>query len=352
MDAADFDADTVLGALADTTSDAVILAAGDGTIRSWNVAAEWLLGPASAGPPPGDPTVMLAALDATDDGALETLVGAAHETGATTHAAELQVRTHTGSTATARLAATPLPIGPDARRGTVVVVRDLTEALALAHFAATAAHDLAEPARTVSGMVQLLARQYRDQLGDDGAELVDFAVDGCARMRDLIDSLLTLARADAAEVRPTEVDLTRLLDDVERDLRAAITTRGAIIAHGELPAVVGSADGIRQVLANLISNAIKFVPVDVVPLVRVGAARGAGEWIVTVDDNGVGIDPEFRDRVFGAFERLHVREAYPGTGIGLAICRRIVERHGGRIWSDVGPDGGTRFAFTLPDPPA
>jgi signal transduction histidine kinase len=182
-------------------------------------------------------------------------------------------------------------------------------------------------------------------------ELVDFAVDGCRRMRDLIDSLLAHARAGSAGDPPTVVDLARVVGEVERDLGATITARGAIVSHGDLPEVLASADELRQVLANLISNAVKFVPPGDVPRVRVGSTRGVGEWIVTVDDNGVGIDPEFRDRVFGAFERLHVREAYPGTGIGLAICRRIVERRGGRIWSDIGPDGGTRFAFTIPDPP-
>ncbi|HEY7062060.1 MAG TPA: ATP-binding protein [Chloroflexota bacterium] len=217
----------------------------------------------------------------------------------------------------------------------------------LQQFAYVASHDLQEPLRMVASYTQLLARRYGDKLDDDAREFIDFAVDGARRMQALINDLLAYSRVGTrgAEFAPT--DCNAVVDQVVADLGAAIEDERAVVTRGDLPTVLADATQLQQLLQNLIANAIKFHG-ERPPRVAVTAERRASEWLFSVRDNGIGIDPEYADRIFVIFQRLHSRAEYPGTGIGLAICKKIVERHGGRIWMESTPGEGTTFCFTLP----
>jgi PAS domain S-box-containing protein len=221
----------------------------------------------------------------------------------------------------------------------------------LAQFAYVASHDLSEPLRMVSSYVQLLERRYGDKLDDDAHEFIDFAVDGVNRMQRLIDDLLAYSRVGTSEYELEQVDLSALVDDTLGGMRATVSDSGAIVTHSGLPTVTGDPRQLRQLFQNLISNGIKFVE-DGPPRVEVSAARDGRDWQFCVADNGIGIDPQHADRIFAVFKRLHGRDAYPGSGIGLSICKRIVERHQGRIWVEEnvegGESGGSRFCFTIP----
>jgi PAS domain S-box-containing protein len=218
----------------------------------------------------------------------------------------------------------------------------------LQQFAYVASHDLSEPLRMVSSYLQLLRRRYRGRLDRDADEFIDYAVDGAARMRSLIEALLAYSRAGRREQAPERVDLAAVVADVLRSLAAAMVDAHAEVDIGDLPAVMGTRGQLEQVLQNLIANALKFRQ-DTRARVWVRAEPApTGLTQIAVADAGIGIAPESRDHVFEMFHRLHDREAYEGTGIGLAICRKIVERHGGRIWVDERDGGGTVFRFTLP----
>ncbi len=219
----------------------------------------------------------------------------------------------------------------------------------LEQFAYAASHDLAEPLRAISGPISLLARRYRGQLDDDADTFIDFAVEGCERMQTLINDLLAFSRAGRVNADVEAVDANRIVENVLADLGTTIEQRGAIVSAGELPTVRTSPAELRQLLQNLISNALKFAPADVTPKVSIAAERAGAFWRFTVTDNGIGIEPRHRERIFGMFKRLHSREDYPGTGIGLALAKKIVEHHGGEIGVADGSDGvGSTFWFTLP----
>jgi signal transduction histidine kinase len=218
----------------------------------------------------------------------------------------------------------------------------------LQQFAYVASHDLQEPLRTVAGFMQLLQQRYAGKLDAEADELIDFAVGGAKRMQALIDDLLSWSRVGSAELRRDPVDLGAVAADAISALHAPIERAGAEVHVGALPHVVGDGRQLGQLLQNLVSNAVKFGRDDRPPVVRVHARRRPGRWIVSVVDNGVGLDPEQRAQAFKMFSRLHHRHASEGTGIGLAICERIVERHGGEMWIDDGEDGGSAFRFTLP----
>jgi PAS domain S-box-containing protein len=227
--------------------------------------------------------------------------------------------------------------------------RDLERSNAeLEQFAYVASHDLSEPLRMVSSYLQLLRRRYHGTLDPDADAFIDYAVDGAARMRDLIDDLLTYSRA-ARDERPhgrvdTRATVVRVLDA----LVAHEGARQLQVKLGELPAVHGDEQQLGQLFQNLIGNAVKFVPADRTPRLRIGAVREGGMLRFSVADNGIGIEPEQGDRIFRMFQRLHSRDEYDGTGIGLAIAKKVVERHGGSIRAENGPDGGAQFSFTLP----
>jgi PAS domain S-box-containing protein len=217
----------------------------------------------------------------------------------------------------------------------------------LEQFAYAASHDLQEPLRMVSSYLQLIEGRYADDLDADGREFIDYAVDGAERMREMIDGLLEFSRIDSQGDPFEPVDLDAVLEDVLTDLQVMIEHSDAEVSVESLPEIRGDASQLRQLFQNLLSNAIEYSG-DEPPRVRVAAERTGGEWDISVADDGIGIHPDDQDRVFHVFQRLHSREEYDGTGIGLAICRRIVERHGGRIRVDSEPGEGTTFSFTIP----
>ena len=217
----------------------------------------------------------------------------------------------------------------------------------LEQFAFVVSHDLQEPLRMVSSYLQLLERRYKGQLDTSADEFIHFAVDGADRMKGLILDLLAYSRVgtQGGELRAT--DLAQVLDDVTRDLEVALKEAGARIEAEGLPRVMADPRQASQLLQNLIGNAVKFRG-EAAPQVRVEAAREGRLWHLQVSDNGIGIAPQFNDQIFGVFKRLHTREEYSGSGIGLAICKKITERHGGRIWVESAPGEGATFHFTLP----
>lgn len=210
-----------------------------------------------------------------------------------------------------------------------------------------ASHDLQEPLRTVVSFLQLLRRRYADDLDQDAREFIDFAVGGAHQMQTLINDLLAFSRLGSQEKEFTRVESGEALDQALKHLGAAISDSGAEVTAGDLPAVTGDASMLTQLLQNLVSNAIKFRGEEP-PRIRVEAERREGDWLLSVSDNGIGIDPEFGERIFNIFQRLHSKTEYPGTGIGLAVCKRVVERHGGRIWVESTPGEGATFYFTIP----
>ena len=214
-------------------------------------------------------------------------------------------------------------------------------------FAAIASHELREPLRTVASYLGLLQRRYDDQLDADAHELIAIAVDGAVRMQRLIDDLLTLSRVDSRGHEMIPTDSCASLDAAIKNLGAAIAAAGASVEHSALPTVLADPSQLESLFTNLVGNAVKFHGAER-PLVRVDAARDGAWWRFTVSDNGIGIDPKDFERIFVIFQRLHLRDEYPGTGMGLAICKHIVERHGGRIWVESNPGRGSSFTFTLP----
>jgi PAS domain S-box-containing protein len=217
----------------------------------------------------------------------------------------------------------------------------------LEQFAYVASHDLQEPLRMVASYTQLLARRYGDRLDDDAREFIGYAVDGVTRMQALINDLLAYSRVGRREITPGTVDLQKLLERVLITLGPAIEEAEAQVTYDPLPELPGDAVQLSQLFQNLIGNALKF-RTEVPPRVRVDVQEEGDEWLFCVRDNGIGIPPEFAQRIFDIFQRLHTRDQYPGTGIGLAICKRIVERHGGRIWVESADGAGSTFHFTLP----
>ncbi len=218
----------------------------------------------------------------------------------------------------------------------------------LEQFAYVASHDLQEPLRMVSNYLRLLENRYRDELDDDANDFIDFAVDGADRMREMISGLLQYSRveqhSDALEPTDTDVVVDRVLDS----LQVQIEELDAEVEVGALPTVAGDNRLLEQLFQNLLSNALKYRG-DEPPHVEIGATRRGDEWVFRVADNGIGIDPQYTDQIFKVFNRLHTHDEYQGTGIGLTLCRRIVDRHGGEIWVESTPGEGSTFFFTLPD---
>jgi PAS domain S-box-containing protein len=261
------------------------------------------------------------------------------------------------------------PMATDGDQLVTAIVRDRTERQAteqrlqaavadlarsnaeLEQFAYVASHDLQEPLRMVASYTQLLAHRYRGQLDQDADDFIEFAVDGARRMQDLINDLLTYSRVGTLELQPETVDTGRLIDDVVRDLATALEESGGRVEHTDLPLVHGDPTQLRQLFQNLIANAVKFHG-ERQPHVSITATASDRVWTFAVRDNGIGIEPQYLERIFVLFQRLHTRADYPGTGIGLAICKKIVQRHGGRIWLESQPGQGTTFFFTLPTSPA
>jgi signal transduction histidine kinase len=215
-------------------------------------------------------------------------------------------------------------------------------------FAYLASHDLAEPLRAVAGFVSLLGRRYAAQLDDEAREIIGFAVDGVQRMHTMIDDLLLYSRTGTVDLRPERVATGDVVAAALRDLAPRLEETGAQVQVEELPAVQADPPQLQRVFQNLLSNAIKYTAPDVEPRVLVTGRQIDGDCELAVADNGIGIDPRNTERVFEMFARVHGGAEYRGTGLGLAICRRIVERHGGRLWVEANPGGGSVFRLTLP----
>lgn len=218
----------------------------------------------------------------------------------------------------------------------------------LQQFAYVASHDLQEPLRMVSSYTQLLAKRYRGRLDADADDFIGFAVDGAARMQKLIQDLLAYSRVGTRNLERQAVSMDSVLEYATDMLQLVIKDTGAAVTHESLPSIKVDERQMTQLFQNLISNAIKFRGQEP-PRIHVSATRLDGEWLFSVHDNGIGIEPQYADRIFVIFQRLHNRDDYPGTGIGLAICKKIVERHGGRIWMESEPGKGSTFFFTVPD---
>ncbi|AXR81068.1 PAS domain S-box protein [Natrarchaeobaculum sulfurireducens] len=217
----------------------------------------------------------------------------------------------------------------------------------LEQFAYAASHDLQEPLRMVSSYLTLIDRRYGDELDEDAGEFIEYAVDGADRMREMIDGLLEFSRVETQGEPFEPLELDDILADVRRDLELQMGASGAEITAESLPRVDGDGNQVRQVFQNLLSNAIEYAG-DEPPRIEISSQQAGEQWVISVADEGIGIDPDDADRIFGLFNRLHAVDEHPGSGIGLALCQRIVERHGGEIWVDTEPGEGATFSFTLP----
>lgn len=221
--------------------------------------------------------------------------------------------------------------------------RDLTQ------FAYIASHDLQEPLRTVGSYAGMLARKYEGKLDEQADKYIRFVVDGAMRMQNLVRDLLAYSRAGTGALNREFVNVSLVLERAKESLHLAITEHKAQITTDSLPAVSVDAGRLAQVFQNLIGNALKFSKPEESPAIHIGAWRDTREWVFVVSDNGIGFEPEYAQKIFVIFQRLHRVGAYTGTGLGLAICQRIIETHGGRIWAESEPGVGSKFFFTLPD---
>ncbi|MDD1745544.1 MAG: ATP-binding protein [Candidatus Methanoperedens sp.] len=215
-------------------------------------------------------------------------------------------------------------------------------------FAYVASHDLQEPLRMVTSFTQLLEKRYKNKLDKDADEFIEFILDGATRMQSMINDLLQYSRVGTRGKPFKLTDFESVFGQSLVNLKIAIDENNAIITHDPLPTLMADSTQMIEVFQNLISNAIKFRSKES-PQVHVSALKKRNDWVFSVRDNGIGIAPEFFDKLFILFQRLHSRSEYPGTGIGLAVCKKIVERHGGKIWVESEPDKGSTFYFSIPD---
>jgi len=257
------------------------------------------------------------------------------------------------------------PLETEAGPSTAAAIRDVTERkqaqdrlrqyaeqlqrsnLELQQFAYVASHDLQEPLRAVGTFCEMLRRKYQGRLDAEADRWLDFVVDGARRMQALVQDLLTYSRLERGGKPFAPADCAAALDRAVGNLDTLAAETGASITRGELPTVEGDASQLVQLFQNVVGNAIKFHGREP-PRVHVSAERSGDAWLFSVRDNGIGIDPKFHQRIFELFKRLHPSDRYPGTGIGLAVCRKVVERHGGRIWVESQPGQGSTFYFTIP----
>jgi PAS domain S-box-containing protein len=355
------ESDARLAAIVESSDDAIIGETLEGIVTSWNAGAERLYGWTAAEMVGHDVGRLTPTDKADQQDAILTRVRRGERVG---HFETTRIRKDTTSVEVS-VTISSVRDRAGAVIGTSTVARDVTERkeseeamraisaelrrsnASLEQFAYIASHDLSEPLRSISGYAELLARRYRGRLDDDADRFIQHTVDGCHRMKTLIDDLLTYSRSGRSGELTAAVDCAEVMADVLVNLQGALAASGGEVEVGPLPVVAGDRGQVAQLWQNLIANALKFARPGVPPRVRVDAESRDGTWVFSVADNGIGIEAAYRDRIFGMFQRLHPRDAYPGTGIGLAICMRIVEAHGGRIWVQDSTDAGTRFCFTV-----
>jgi light-regulated signal transduction histidine kinase (bacteriophytochrome) len=217
----------------------------------------------------------------------------------------------------------------------------------LEQFAYVASHDLQEPLRILASYSQLLEKRYKGRLDQDADEFIYYLVDAANRMQKLITDLLAYSRAGHGSTNKVEVDCNELLRRLVAGMAATIESVGGSVTYDRLPSISAHETSLVQLFQNLIGNALKFRG-EQSPTVHVSARQAQGEWVFSVRDNGIGIEPQYAQRIFMIFQRLHARSKYPGTGIGLSICKKIVESMGGRIWVESEPGQGSTFYFTVP----
>ena len=237
-----------------------------------------------------------------------------------------------------------LGISQDLEKQAQELVRSNQE---LEQFAHIASHDLQEPLRMVSGYTQLLERRYKDKLDSDANEFIGYAVDGAKRMQTQINDLLAYSRVTTQGKSFVATDCSNIYDIAVGNLAASIEESGALVTRDYLPTLPADPTQLVSVFQNLIGNGIKYHG-EQPPQIHVSAVESGDEWVFSFKDNGIGIESDFIERIFVIFYRLHSKNEYPGTGIGLAICKRVVERHGGRIWVESEPQKGSTFYLTLP----
>ena len=236
------------------------------------------------------------------------------------------------------------------KKGAEKVLFELNEDLLrsnkeLEQFAYVASHDLQEPLRMVSSFTQLLSQRYKDKLDQDAQDFIQFAVDGAIRMQILINDLLDYSRIGTRGKNFSQVDMHTVLGQVVSNLNLKIQEKNALVTNDELPEVFADEGQMVQLFQNLIGNALKFCKSS--PRIHIDAKEENEHYLFSVRDNGIGIEEQYFDKIFQIFQRLHPRDEYGGTGIGLAICKRIIERHGGKIWVESKPGKGSRFYFTI-----
>jgi PAS domain S-box-containing protein len=350
-----------LAAIIESAADPIMSQDLDGTIRSWNAGAVQLFG-YHADEIIGRPVTLLIPEDRLEE---ETRIGGQLLHGEQVKPFDSLSRRKDGTLVPVSVRISPIKDMKGRITGASKVVRDITEQkrideqlrkvvvelersnLELEQFASVASHDLQEPLRMVSSYTQLLELEYKDKLDDDAREYIAYAVDGARRMQRLINDLLEFSRVGTRGKRLELVDANVVLGVVRANLSVAIEDGGALVTNEELPTVMADSIQLGQLLQNLVANAIKFHG-GRSPRVHIAASERGPEWVFTVRDNGIGIEPKYFDRIFAIFQRLHVTADYPGTGIGLAVCKRIAERHGGRIWVESDPGNGATFSFSIP----
>ncbi|MBI5522155.1 MAG: PAS domain S-box protein [Desulfarculus sp.] len=343
-----------LAAIVESSTDGIISKGLDGLITSWNQGAEQIYG-YQAEEVLGRHTSMLAPPERA--GEISAILDQIKQGQAVSHFETVR-RRKDGSFFDVSLNVSPLRDSQGQVIGASTIARDITERklaqaelarsnAELEQFAYVASHDLQEPLRIVTNYLQLLERRNKGRLDADAEKFITQAVKGAARMRGLIQDLLAYSRVGTRGKSLELVSAETVMEDVQANLKIAIEACGAVVTSDPLPTVRADASQLGQLMQNLVGNALKFRGTDP-PRVHVSARREGGEWVFAVRDNGIGIEPQYLERIFGVFQRLHTRAEYPGTGIGLAICRRIVERHKGRIWVESRPGQGTAFYFSIP----
>jgi len=351
-----------LAAIVESSDDAILSKTLDGVISTWNAGAERIFG-YTAAEAVGKPILLLIPPERRHE---ETEIQQKLARGQRVNHFETVRIAKDGRKIDVSLTVSPIRNAAGQIVGASKIVRDITarkkaeavlasqsEELSrsnveLERFAYVASHDLQEPMRTVQSFAGLLIRRHGEHLKGEAQEFLQFVTQGVQRMQALINDLLAYSRVNSQDAAFARADCNQIMAKVLENLRASIDAEQAHIMVDALPTVLGDATQLGQVFQNLLGNALKFRGKEP-PRIRVAAERKAGQWVFSVSDNGIGIEAQYFERIFIIFQRLHTIEEYGGTGIGLAICKKIVERHGGRIWLESKPGQGSTFFFSVPD---